>query len=136
MSILQSSGLLEHLEEFTPQAIERWLGAALAEAAALREHDDLLYPHDSERQAAAEQLHAAWRRWAEEAQRLLNRAEVASSNANKIAGMDTLRDVLGRTQAMLKLTPAMIAKRREQVLRGEVYTMEEVRRELRAGVRG
>jgi hypothetical protein len=36
---------------------------------------------------------------------------------------------------MLQLTPALIARRREQVDRGEVFTLEEVRRELR-GARG
>ncbi|HZL34394.1 MAG TPA: hypothetical protein VFC78_03730 [Tepidisphaeraceae bacterium] len=130
MSILQSSGLLEHLSEFTPQAMERWISAALAEAAALREHDDLLYPDDMERRSAAEQLHAAWGRWAREAQSLVDRVSKVRSWAEPIAGLDSLIEAIGRAQAIIRISPTMMARRLEQVRSGEVTSVEEIRREL------
>lgn len=131
MSALEVAGLLPHLGELTPAIAERWVAAALAQAAALHEHDSWLYPKDPTRQTAAGRLHEAWRRWANDAEALLLCAERLSTG--KVAAVDELRDAVGRTQAMLQLSPETIARRREQARQGDVFSIDEVRRELRSG---
>jgi hypothetical protein len=129
------AGLLPQLGKLTPSVAERWIVAALAQAAALHEHDAWLYPIDPSRQAAAEQLHDAWRDWAEGAEALLHQVESLQSSGQKIASLDQLRDAVGHTQAMLGMPPGIIAQRRARAQAGDVVSLEEVRRELRAGHR-
>jgi hypothetical protein len=133
MSTLLVNGLLPEFGKLTPVVAERWVGAVLAHAAALSAYDGWLFPTDPANQAAAERLHEAWRCWADDAQSILREAESLTANENEIPGLDELRKVVGQTRATLRLTPALIIQRYQQVQRGEVYPAEEVRRELRTG---
>jgi hypothetical protein len=128
MSTLLVNGLLPEFGRLTPDIAERWVGAALAHAEALRAYDGWLFPTDPGRQAAAERLHEAWRCWADDAQSILREADSLTANENQIPGLDELRKVVRQTRATLRLTPALIVQRCQQVERGEVYSIEEVRR--------
>ncbi len=132
MSALELVDLLPQLGDLTVAAAERWVAAALAQATALREHDPWLYPIEPERQQAAERLHAAWKHWADDVEALVRRAEPLQP----VRGLEDLRQALGRVQALFKLTPAMIAQRRQQAAPGKVYSVEEARRELQLRDRG
>ncbi len=133
MSTLLVNGLLPGFGKLTPIVAERWVAAALAHAAALRAYDGWLFPTDPALQAAGERLHEAWRCWADDAQSIVREAEPLTANGNGIPCLDELRNVARRTRATLRMTPALIIQRYQQVQRGEVYPIEEVRRELRAG---
>lgn len=124
---MHASNLLSRIEELTPGAAERWVAAALAEAAALREHDDLLYPptDDPKDLETAESFRASWRQWADDADALLARL-----SEGDVPGAADLDYAVGLARAMLKVSPRAMQRRREQVVRGEVHTVEEVRREL------
>jgi len=135
MSTISLSTFLAEFEEITVDAVERWIAAILAHAAALHVYDHRLYPREPERQASAEHLHDAWRQWVEDAEAVLAQARTLGRRDGEITGFEALRDEIGFKKAMLRMPPALIARRREQVMRGEVYSAEEVRRELRAGSR-
>lgn len=132
-----STELLDALDPLSAEAAERWVAAALAEAAALRAHDDVVYPatDDPAEMRTARRLHAAWGRWADEAEQLLDRLRPARAAGERIAGIDELSYAAARARAMLMLTPEVALERMEQVRRGEVFTIEEVRRELRLASR-
>jgi hypothetical protein len=106
------------------------VAAALAHAAALREYDGWLYPTDAAHQVAAERLHKAWQCWADDAQAVLGEAEALAVEGSGIPGLDELRDLAGRTRAILWMSPTLVIQRYQPVQRGEVYPIEEVRREL------
>lgn len=126
---MHAQNLLPHLEDLLPEAAERWVAAALAHAAALREHDDRPLPATRRRSAlrTAEHLRAAWLEWADDADALLARAAAVGLATRGVTELDY---AVARTRAMLKLTPQSLHERLEQVARGEVYTVEEVRSEL------
>jgi hypothetical protein len=134
---MHAGPLIDSLEPFSAEVAEGWMTAALAEASALRLHDDKLWPIS--RNAAdlevAHQLRAVWAQWADDAERLLNRINVYSFPTGAIPHNGELIHALGRTRAMLKLTPEAMIDRQERVDRGDVMTIEEVRRELRLEVR-
>jgi len=133
MSAIPFEALLPQSGQLTSAMAQRWIIAALAVARALHEHDAGLYPADPICLPAARELYDAWRRWSEGADALLHRARLLSDA--EIPEMNLLRDEIGRIQSMLGMPPDLIAKRREQALRGDVRPLEEVRRELRAGDR-
>jgi len=136
---MTAATLSELLPEFgkpTPVIAGRWVAAALAHAAALREYDQWLYTSDPARVPAAEHLHDAWRLWAQEAQAVLGEADALAAVGHEIPDIGMLRDILDRTRAFLKMAPAVIMERYAQAHRGEVYSVEEARRELRIGSRG
>ena len=135
MSALGLEQLIPNASELTASMAERWVAASLARCAALREHDAWLYPADPAQRSMAERIHAAWRDWANDAEALLRSAESLTEGDRAVCGLDTLRDAIGRARAVIQQTPALVALRREQALRGEVYSIEEVRRELRLGDR-
>jgi len=135
MSVIPLNTFLPEFGQVTHGAAERWIAAALAHASALHEYDRWLYPSDPAKLQTAEQLHAAWQRWVDDAQTVFEMAEAITTSDREIPGLSVLRDDICRIQCMLQMTPALIARRHEQVDRGEVYSAEEVRRELRAGRR-
>ena len=120
------------LNDMSPQAAECWVKSALAEAAALHEHDDQLYPRtaDPEEMAVAGRLHQAWGEWADEAQDLLRRMAELRRHVPSMPRAAELEHEVGRARAMLTLTPEKILASRAQLARGEVYSAEEVRRAL------
>jgi hypothetical protein len=135
---MAAAGTLPNSPELTVEQVEGWVAAALAEARALRQHDDHLFPSsdDSDAVRVAEQLHAAWRRWADEASAVYERVRPLLNARRHVSGAHDLDYAIGRTYAMLKLSPRDMPARQEQVRRGEVLTAEEVRRELRVAPRG
>ena len=94
------TGLLPEFGKLTPVGAGRWVAAALAYAAALREYDGRLYPTNPALQGAAEPLHAAWRCWADDVHALLREAEPMAASGNEVPGLDELRDLAGRTRAI------------------------------------
>ena len=133
-----AAATLGNLPDLTIDQAEHWIAAALAEAKALRQHDEQLYPtsNDAVAMQAAHHLHDAWRNWADGAEGLYDRLGPRLKDGRHIAGAHDLNYAIGRARAMLKLTPEMMQARREQVARGEVLNAEEVRRELRLAHRG
>jgi hypothetical protein len=129
---------LPDLPELTVEQAEGWVAAALAEARALRQYDDPLFPanDDPDAMRVAEQLHGAWRRWGDEAAALYERVQPLLTSRLHVAGAHDLDYAIGRTYAMLKLSPRDMLARQEQVRRGQVMSAEEVRRELRVAPRG
>ena len=135
MSSLASTSLLPQFGPLSHTAAERWIGAALAQAAALHEHDAWLYPHEPARLPTAEKLHDAWREWVELAESVLRAVKLMCVDEKELGGVDALDDEVGYAQAMLKLPPAEANRRRTRAFNGDVHTIEEVRRELRLGHR-
>lgn len=119
------------LDELSPESGGRWVAAALAEADALRGHDDRLYPPAGEEAGlrAAEGLRETWRRWADDAEALLRRVALVGGPGT-ISGVDRLDYEVGRARAMLKLRPADVHRARRQGDLGQTHTAEAVRREL------
>ncbi len=125
---------LPNLPNLTAEQAEFWVAAALAEAKALRQHDDGLYPQqgDDAALASAQQLRAAWQRWADDADALLAQLRPKLLLKVHVIGAMDLDYAIGRARAMLSLTPQAVISSREQVRHGVVRSAEEVRRELRA----
>jgi hypothetical protein len=136
MSGVQLSSLLPELGQLTRDGAQSWVNAALAHSSALRKYNGSLYPTDPARQEAAEHLHRAWRDWVEDAKAVIRQTEPIIANGAEISEVIALREEVARAEALLQLPPSLIAQRRQQVERGEVYSLEEVRRELRACSRG
>jgi hypothetical protein len=132
--VMLATQTLANLPELTVEQAEHWIAAALAEARAMRQHECQLWASSSEPAEVrrAEQLHAVWRKWAEDAKGLLQRVRPLLDARRHVAGVHDLDYAIARVLAMVKIPPADMLKRENQVRRGEVVTMEEVRRELRA----
>jgi hypothetical protein len=123
---------LTKLPELTVEQAEHWIAAALAEARALRQYDEHLYPRlpDDAALQVANPLHEAWRRWLDAAEALY--ARVRPLLRRHVAGAHDLDYAIARARAMVEVTPETMQARRDQVARGETKSLEEVRRELRA----
>jgi hypothetical protein len=74
----------------------------------------------------------AFRRWAKEAEEVLDRIKRLESMGHRVAGSEQLRDCLGRASARLTVTPEEIIESHQQVRRGEVIPAQVLRDELRA----
>jgi hypothetical protein len=129
---MTSVDLLSHLGELTPAAAERWVAAALAEAAALREHDQQLYPLAEDPVAAetARRLHDAWRRWSGQVEQLLQRLAPRTGRGHHLYGLEDLRFTLGYARCLAQMPPEELVRRRHRAHDGQVLTVEEVRREF------
>jgi hypothetical protein len=129
---------LSEFPSFTRDQAEHWVAASLAEEKALRQHDSQLFadPRDPAARPLIEHLRDAWQHWAEHAEDLFDRIRKTDRNAGSVMGLHDLGYLIGRAKAMLQMTPDDFAKRLNQTERGEVLTIEEVRRELRSRDRG
>src|SRR4051794_1809233 len=98
---------LSSLPDLTVEQAEQWIAAALAAAKALRQHDAQFYPDasDAAALAAARQLHAAWQRWAEDAEALLSVVRPLVQAKRHVAGVYDLEHVLGSARASLAVSP-------------------------------
>src|SRR4051812_709711 len=121
-----AAGTLSNLPELTLEQAEGWVAAALAEARALRQHDEHLFPASDapESLRVADELHAAWRRWANAAATVYERLRPLLNARRHVAGAHDLDYAIGRAYAMLKLSPRDMLARQEQVRRGDVLTAE------------
>ena len=79
----------------------------------------------------AKDLHAAWARWADEAEALYERVRPLLRTHQYVNGAPDLDRAIGRTRAMLQITPESWLEGLEEVQRGDVVSYEEIRRELR-----
>src|SRR6266542_3456450 len=104
---------LPELRDLTVEQAECWIEAALAEAKALRQHDEELYPVDNDPAAVrtAEQFHAAWRHWADAAEALYERVRPLLQAKQHLTGAHDLDYAIGRTRAMLQIAPAAMLAR-------------------------
>lgn len=121
--------LMRHLAGLTANEAELWIGAALAEAAALRQHDARLYPPADApaAMATAAKLHDAWREWADDAEALLRLL-----NRDDHGGLRDLRVGIGYARCLAGMPPQEVLRRRQRVQTGnaKLYTTAEARREL------
>jgi hypothetical protein len=125
---------LSEFPSFTRHQAEHWVAAAIAEEKALRQHDDQLFadPRDPAARPLIEHLRDVWQHWVEHAEELYDRIRKLDGISSPVMGLHDLGYLIGRAKAMLQMTPDVLAKRMDQVERGEVLTIEEVRRELRS----
>jgi hypothetical protein len=86
-----------------------------------------LYVRETETQMRA--LHEAWLAPARD---LLARVREMATAGHGIERLEALEGAVLTTRGLLMMTLDEIEEGREQVRRGETYTLEEVRRELRA----
>src|SRR6185437_3725488 len=115
MSAVSLAGLLPEFGKLTPAVAAQWVAAAVAQAGVLRAYDGWLYPIDPARQPAAERLHEAWRAWEDDAQALLHEADALAAVGNDIPALGALRELIAHARALLRLTPALILHRYQQV---------------------
>src|SRR3954469_14283182 len=123
---MHAQNFLASLNELTPREAENWVAAALAEEAAQRDHDDRADPpaDDAAAMTTAQQLRAAWRRWVDDAESLLDRLR-GVPNGYAVTRSNELERAVGRVSAMLKLTPQRLNERRRQADEGRTLTGEE-----------
>lgn len=127
--------LLPHLDALTPAAAERWVAAALAEAAALREHDSRLFPKtdDPAEMDRARRVRAAWQRWIGQAGELIARLGTDDPSGRRhVAGLYDLRVAHTTARGLVAFTPEELLRQSRQYEAGDMIPIEEVRRELRA----
>ena len=86
-----------------------------------------LYVRETETQMR--KLHEAWLAAARD---LLTRVQEMAAAGHPITGLGELEDAVLTTRGLLMMTLDEIEEGEEQARRGETYTLEEVRRELRA----
>lgn len=112
--------------------------ALLAQHAGLRQVDGFLYPEAEDKRARriSQSLHVAWRRWADDAALLLDRLHRLAKMGARSDHLTELADAHGRAMALLSMTPERVDRARDQVKRGELISIEEVRRGLRVGAHG
>lgn len=124
---------LPDLPELTAEQAEHWVAAVLAEGRALRQHDEQLFPARDEPSAlrASHQLHGAWRRWVDQAELIRELVRPILHTGRQVSGADELGHAIGRARAMLTITPEDQLAGAEQVRRGHVVPIVEVRGELR-----
>jgi hypothetical protein len=124
---------LPRLSQLTVEQAEHWVAAALAEARALRQHDDQLFPatHTPAALEAARELHAAWSRWSDAAAALYDRLRPLLGSGRHVNGAADLDYTIGRTRAMLQVTPESYLEGEDEARRGNVVAHTEIRRELR-----
>jgi hypothetical protein len=129
-----AAGMVPILPKLTVEQAEHWVAAALAEARALRQHDSQLFPRDNEVSAieTAVELHAAWRRWADSADAIYDRVRPIVAAGRHVSGATDLDYAIGRTRAMLQLSPQDNLAAIDEIRRGNVVTAEELRRALRS----
>lgn len=138
--------LIPHLPQLTGGELERWIGAALAEAAALRQHDARLFPltDDAAAMDTARALREAWRQWAGAAEALLRRAAPSAADAGAAtsgaapARLEELRLGIAYARGLSQMPAEEVLARHARVQSGhaKLYTTEEARRELGLAPRG
>src|SRR5215216_6534350 len=100
-------GALPKLPDWTVQQATQWVAAALAEEAALRQHDGQMFPQNpkiAEELEVARELHQAWSRWADSADELYERVRPLLNAGHHIDGASKLDHAIGRIRARLQVT--------------------------------
>ena len=124
-------------KQFLTELTDRLIRSALVELQQIEAIDACLADHASahfDEQAAAV-LRGMYEQWVRDADGVLDRAGRAGGLGAQLAPVvSELRDAQGRVRAALAVTPEAIADARADFAAGRTYSIEEVRRELRAGV--
>lgn len=84
-------------------------------------------------------LRSIWRafdHWAQETEGVVARVEKLGPAGKDIEGLEELRDQYCVTRARLTITPDSLIEAKHQDARGEVFTAQELRDELRARLHG
>ena len=79
-----------------------------------------------------EAVRRMYQHWAGQADELLRRVRAGGSNRQPPVGTEKLEYAVGRTLAMLSISPEALELADKQIRKGELVSVEEVRRELRA----
>ena len=128
---MTAATLIPELDELTPKQAERWVAAALAEAAALHQYDHQLLPYgdDEATMRRARHLHDAWADWVEQVTPIIERAQ---STRGRIVGLHDLRHELAVARCVIDMPPEEFRRRAKRALTGQttLHTPEELRREL------
>jgi hypothetical protein len=82
-------------------------------------------------QEAAVVIRRLYNEWASQAEALLDRVLPLEHSGVSVARATELVDAVGRTRAMLSVSLSDLDRAEQQLQRGEVKPVEEVRRELR-----
>lgn len=133
---MTATDLLSHLADFTAPEAERWLTAALAEAAALRAASDRLYPlvDDPGAMEQARHLHAAWQNWANAAEAVIERIRREPAlGGQHLHGVFDLNVEIAFARGLAKMPLEDLRRRYQAVARGEgarYSSVKELRREL------
>jgi hypothetical protein len=126
----------EHAERSADVATQL-VAAALAELRGIEKLDQSLLapdPAQFDRRTAA-LIRGLYERWAHEAEALLDRVTQTERRFGPVTGANELRDEFGRTMAMLSVSLDDMEAARQDVAAGRLFSIEEVRRELRLEVR-
>jgi len=110
------------------------LDFALAEYERIRKLDEalgLLALKYSDRSGALA-IRQLYRQWADQSDELLDRVRGYGLRERFAAPFDRLEDAVGRTRAMLSITLESLEQADEEIRTGNVMSLGEVRRELRA----
>ena len=131
---MQVVDLLPAGRAMSEDVVGRWVSAELARVAALRDLDDQLYPDEGDpvRLDRARRLHAAWRHWAAEAGALLRRILSDGGPARERPDVLKLREEVALAEALVEQSPETVLESVREARAGDVMTLEEVRRGLRA----
>src|SRR6185503_15230150 len=101
--------------------------AAIAEFEQIEALDETMAPAspDDFDPHTAVLIRGMYDQWSRDADALLGRVATALSKGAQIEGADRLRDVVGRTMAMLSVSLEDIARGRRQFEEGRFHTIEE-----------
>lgn len=112
---------------------EHFVSAALDEYRHIRALDEVPdgLPYVFDRQVAILLRHM-YDQWATHAEALLKRIVKVQTPDRPVKGAEELNLAIGRTRAMLTVTLDSLDRAEEQFRNGQTYSLEEVRRELRA----
>ncbi len=113
------------------------LHAALLDLQQIEKLDESLMPPDSRQfdRATAALIRGLYEDWAHQAQALIERLGNLERRSTPIEGAEALRDAHGRTRAMLSVSLDDMEQGIKDIAEGRTVPLEEVRRELRLGVR-
>jgi hypothetical protein len=133
---MRPADILADLPDLTIEQAESWIAVALAEAKALRQYDQQLYPPGADPPAlrVAHRLHDAWRRWADSAELLYGRVRPLLQGGRHVIGAHDLDYAIARARTTLEISPAeSMQARRDPVAPGESKSIEQdLPRELSA----
>jgi hypothetical protein len=114
------------------------VGSALRAYADVRAIDDCVSHPDAVTAVfdpKAPAVRAMYEEWALGAQALLARATKLKGRGVTVADAQELADAVGRTLAMLKISPEDVEIGRRQVREGRTYSREQIRAELGLGAK-
>jgi hypothetical protein len=130
--VVMSSAQAERSMDVAGQLIE----SAVAEVHQIEKLDESLAPSDPtqfDRQTAA-LIRGMYEQWAHDVESLLNRIAQVEKRFGRVPAAGELRDIHGRTMAMLTISLDDMESGRRDIAAGRLLSAQEVRRELRLEV--